>query len=51
MRISAESKISECKKFLDQGEINSTPSCLGDIDESIENLRLIFLDKIWTVSI
>ena len=39
MRISAESKISECKKLLDQGEIDSTLSCLGETDEIIENLR------------
>lgn len=39
MRISAESKISECKKLLDHGEIDSTLSCLGETDEIIENLR------------
>ena len=39
MRISAESKISECKKLLDQGEIDPTLSCLGETDEIIENLR------------
>ena len=39
MRISAESKISECKKLLNQGEIDSTLSCLGETDEIIENLR------------
>ena len=39
MRISAESKISECKKLLDHGEIDSALSCLGETDEIIENLR------------
>ena len=39
MRMSAESKISECKRLLDEGDIDSTLSLLGETDEIIENLR------------
>ena len=39
MRMSAESKISECKGLLDEGDIDSTLSLLGETDEIIENLR------------
>tara|TARA_B100000214_G_scaffold375554_1_gene362643 strand:- start:13806 stop:15356 length:1551 start_codon:yes stop_codon:yes gene_type:complete len=39
MRMNAESKISGCKKLLDEGDIDSTLSLLGETDEIIENLR------------
>ena len=39
MRIDAEMNISQCKKLLDQGEIESTLISLGKTDEIIENLR------------
>ena len=39
MRINAERKISESKRFLDEGDIDSTLSSLGKTDEIIENLR------------
>ena len=39
MRMNAESKISESKKFLEEGDIDSTLSSLGKTDEIMENLR------------
>jgi hypothetical protein len=39
MRMNAEHKISECKRLLDEGDIDSTLSLLGETDEIIENLR------------
>jgi hypothetical protein len=39
MRMNAENKISECKRLLDEGDIESTLSLLGETDEIIENLR------------
>ena len=39
MRMNAENKISECKRLLDEGDIDSTLSLLGETDEIIENLR------------
>ena len=39
MRINAEREISESKRFLDEGDIDSTLSSLGKTDEIIENLR------------
>jgi len=39
MRRDAESKISACKKLLDDGNIEPTLILLGEIDEIIENLR------------
>ena len=39
MRIDAELNVSRCKKFLDDGDIDSTLIALGRTDEIIENLR------------
>ena len=39
MRMNAESKLSESKKFLEEGDIDSTLSSLGKTDEIMENLR------------
>ena len=39
MRMNAESKLSESKKLLEEGDIDSTLSTLGKTDEIIENLR------------
>ena len=39
MRMNAESKLSESKKLLEEGEIDSTLSSLGKTDEIMENLR------------
>jgi hypothetical protein len=39
MRLNAEKNISECKRFLDEGDIDSTLDSLGDTDMIIENLR------------
>jgi len=39
MRMNAENKISECKRLLDEGDIDSTLPLLGETDEIIENLR------------
>jgi|TARA_B110000263_G_scaffold250043_1_gene270061 hypothetical protein len=39
MRLNTEKVFSECKKFLDDGDINSTLDALGRTDELIENLR------------
>ena len=39
MRMNAESKLSESKKFLEEGDIDSTLSTLGKTDEIMENLR------------
>jgi len=39
MRIDAEKNFSQCKKFLDDGDIDSTLTALGRTDELIENLR------------
>ena len=39
MRMNAESKLSESKKLLEEGDIDSTLSILGKTDEIMENLR------------
>ena len=39
MRMNAESKLSESKKLLEDGDIDSTLSSLGKTDEIMENLR------------
>ena len=39
MRMNAESKLSESKKLLEEGDIDSTLSSLGKTDEIMENLR------------
>ena len=39
MRMNAESKLSESKKLLEEGDIDSTLSTLGKTDEIMENLR------------
>ena len=39
MRIDAELNVSQCKTFLDDGDIDSTLVALGRTDEIIENLR------------
>ena len=39
MRLHAEKSLSQCKKYLDQGDIDSTRDALGRTDEIIENLR------------
>jgi hypothetical protein len=39
MRLNAEKNISECKRFLDEGDIDSTLDSLGYTDVIIENLR------------
>ena len=39
MRLNAESKLSESKKLLEEGDIDSTLSSLGKTDEIMENLR------------
>ena len=39
MRLLAEKNLSQCKKYLDQGDIDSTRDALGRADEIIENLR------------
>lgn len=39
MRLNAESKLSESKKLLEDGDIDSTLSSLGKTDEIMENLR------------
>jgi flagellin-specific chaperone FliS len=39
MRLHAEKSLSQCKKYLDQGDIDSTRDALGRTDEVIENLR------------
>ena len=39
MRMHAEKSLSQCKKYLDQGDIDSTRDALGRTDEIIENLR------------
>ena len=39
MRMNAESKLSESKKLLEEGDIDSTLSSLGRTDEIMENLR------------
>ena len=39
MRMNAESKLSESKKRLEEGDIDSTLSSLGKTDEIMENLR------------
>jgi competence protein ComGC len=39
MRLNAEKNISECKRFLDEGDIDSTLDSLGYTDAIIENLR------------
>ena len=42
MRINAEKKISESKRFLDDGDIDSTLSSLGKTDLIIENITRRF---------
>jgi flagellin-specific chaperone FliS len=37
--MNAESKLSESKKLLEEGDIDSTLSTLGKTDEIMENLR------------
>ena len=39
MRMNAESKLSESKRLLEEGDIDSTLSSLGKTDEIMENLR------------
>ena len=39
MRLDAEKNISECKRFLDEGDIEATLEALGYTDGIIENLR------------
>ena len=39
MRMNAESKLSESKKLLEEGDMDSTLSSLGKTDEIMENLR------------
>ena len=39
MRLHAEKSLSQCKTYLDQGDIDSTRDALGRTDEIIENLR------------
>jgi flagellin-specific chaperone FliS len=39
MRLHAEKSLSQCKKYLDQGDIDLTRDALGRTDEIIENLR------------
>jgi hypothetical protein len=39
MRLDAEKNISECKRFLDEGDIEATLESLGYTDGIIENLR------------
>lgn len=39
MRLNAEKSLSLCKKYLDEGDIDSSRDSLGQTDEIIENLR------------